>query len=135
MEQTDYLLHQLNNLTNFLKHLLSNILKLKDLNPPECLHIIQESLKKNLNKDVNEVAQLSNEKFMALLSEQKISIQGKEYLAEILQISANLSNDSESHKLLLKSLLLYEHVANENMPNFSLGLHAKIEATRKQLIK
>ena len=111
MEQTDYLLRQINRLTNLLQQLLSNILKLKGENRSECLQLIQKNLKEIIGKDAGEIGELSNEKLMEIIDEKKMSRQGKINLTEILEIAATLLNKAEQKKLSEKILFIYEDIS------------------------
>ncbi len=64
MEQTDYLLRQINQLTNLLKAFLSTALKLKEANPSCCLNTIDSTLKELLGKHINDLENLSEEAFL-----------------------------------------------------------------------
>ena len=133
MEQTDYLLRQINRLTNLLQQLLSNILKLKDENRSECLQLIQKNLKEIIGKDAGEIGELSNEKLMEIIDEKKMSRQGKINLTEILEIAATLLNKAEQKKLSEKILFIYEDISKIKGDTFSIELNLKMEAIYKQL--
>lgn len=135
MEQTDYLLRQLQAITILLKKLLANILKLKDKNPSECLVLIDENLKSILGHSLSQISSLSNEKFIQLLAEKKIlNPRQRTDLAEILSVSSELMSYYEKRKLLAKALFLYESIMNEDKLTFSIELHTKMEAIRKQIV-
>ena len=133
MEQTDYLLRQINRLTNLLQQLLSNILKLKDENRSECLQLIQKNLKEIIGKDAGEIGELSNEKLMEIIDEKKMSRQGKINLTEILEIAATLLNKAEQKKLSEKILFIYEDISKIKEDTFSIELNLKMEIIYKQL--
>lgn len=133
MEQTDYLLRQISKVTELLKELLADVLKLKDQDPIDRLTLIRKVLIENLNNDIDQIALLSGEKLIKLIDNKRISLEGQKYLAEILNISSELSNNSNKQELLMKSLIIYQSISNENKSDFSIELHSKMEAIRKQL--
>ena len=134
MEQTDFLLRQINKLTELLKKLLSDVLKLKDVGSFDRLTLIQTVLLEILHHDVDQIALLSNTELIELISDKKISPEGQKYLAEILNISAELSGSLNKQKLLIKSMIIYENILDKEKPDFSIELYSKIESLRRRLI-
>lgn len=135
MEQTDFLMRQINKMTDLLKKLLSNILNIKDQDPTACFDLIQTELKDIIGIGINDIVKISDEDFIKIIDSKNVSKAGKEYLAEIIEISSDLIDKSEKNILLMKTLLIYENISKLNSNNFSIELYTKSENILKKLKK
>jgi hypothetical protein len=133
MEQRDYLKKQIDKLGQVLSKLFSDLLILKNSGQINAgLEITNQTLKNELDYDVQGLLDISTGKFIDTLTIQKgLSIENLENLAEILLLNAE--NREDDNKILFeKCLIIYEYL-EKNTSIYSLDRYWKIKRIEKEL--
>jgi len=114
---------------------LINSKKIGDVN--QQIKLTDEILKKELDIDVQYLVTLLEKDFLEkIVSKEKISNNGLEYLADIIielgktKVSIKLINNSSNY--YKKALILYDYIT-KNSPDYSLERAGKINNIKRQL--
>lgn len=131
MQQSDYLLKQLEQLTKALSKLLSILLHKPDIqNKEQILFGVNQGLRANLGFELDDLLQMSDEELLQKLKiGEKISAEGMELLAELMAESAAYFEGEERKKLFAKAILLLNEIDNHQQ-SFSLSRESKRQAIR-----
>jgi len=136
MPSRDFLIRQIEEMGIFLALLLRRILKLKeDRQGTQMESVVKDTLKKELELDVDEIVMLENFEFLEIAQKHFTSDGQLEKLAEILNV---LGSEIESSftltraNYLRKSLLLFVRL-QESSSDFSFERKMKIEELQEIL--
>ena len=134
MKQDDYFLKQIDILGRILGRILSDLLKLKSKGEiMDCIEITTQSLKNELDLNLNDILILNSDAFIKfLLEEKKFSNEHLDKLAEILYVLAYNHSSENRINILEKSLLLFEFL-NKRSTTYSLERMARIEKINEVL--
>jgi len=133
MEQQDYLKKQIDQLARALGRIFSDLLRLKNKGQiNDGIEIANQTLKGELNLDIQDLLEIPAEKFMSTLRTQKnLTNDSLEKLAEILLLIADKEQDNNK-KIHEKCLTIYEYL--EKVENaYSLDRKWKIERIKNIL--
>jgi hypothetical protein len=139
MEKRDYLMDQIEQLGRVLGHILVQLLGLKsEGRVSDGINIANQTLKTELDIDIDELLAIPNESFTAfLVDKMKFSISHMEQLAEIFTEIADALSQSEpfsekARNLYLRCLGIYNYL-NDNDLTYSIDRQSKIERIRSML--
>lgn len=133
MEQRDYLKKQIDQFAEALAKLLSDLSLLKKENErSEFIELTNQTLKAQMDQDLEELLSISDETFVNILKTKKIKNEGLDKLAEVLLFIADKEEPVEAKRLYKKSLLLFEKLESVE-PIYSMDRHRKIERIKKIL--
>lgn len=133
MEQRDYLKKQIDQLGQVLAKLFSNLLGLKNGGQINVgLEITNQTLKSELNFDIQDLLDIPTDNFVDTLTTQKgLTNENLEKLAEILLLVEDNQQDNYK-KLYERCLTIYEYLEKaENI--YSLDRQWKIERIKTEL--
>ena len=131
MEQRDYLLRQIELMTQAFVSLIRRLLGLKELTEEEIEQTTDEVLKEQLDMSISQVLENNYNKLVDLIISKKgIHIPNVELLAEILVINAHARKDAgQKTDLYKKALELYEWLDKKG-DTFSMERHKKMKELR-----
>lgn len=131
MNQDDYFLKQIDLLGKILGKILANLLNLKSQGEvKELMEITSQSLKSELDLDLNELLNISNSDLIKFLQEDKKFNNGHlEKIAEILFELGSVINNNIKINVLEKSLTLFDYL-NHTSLTYSLDRITKIKKIR-----
>lgn len=134
MEQRDYLKKQIDELGQVLGKLITELLQLKSEGKlSEGLEQTNQTLKANLDKNLDELLSMPDETFIAKLKVLKIKNEGFDKLAELLLLLADNEGTTEKGlQLYKKSFLLFEKLESVEAI-YSMDRHRKLERLKKIL--
>lgn len=134
MEQRDYLLRQIELMTQTLVNLIRRLLGLKELNEEETQQATDEMLKENMGISLAEILSTAPDKIVDVILQQGgIHETNVDLFAEVLVINANASAEAERKRILLVAALeLYNWLDNKT-GTFSIERHQKMNDIRIQL--
>jgi hypothetical protein len=118
MEHRDFLQIQIDQLGQALSKLFSKMLGIKeDGQTSECLEAADQSLKKELGFNIDDLTALSTDEFIETLQKKELSSDSFDKLADILLLLADEfyqteSGNEKSKNLYLKCLRIYQHLKN-----------------------
>lgn len=127
MEQRDYLLRQIEIMTQTLVNLIRRLLGLKEINEEETQQATDEMLKENLNISLSEIINTPLDKLVDwVLDQEGIHTTNVDLFAEILTLNAQASSDPQRKlKLYERALELYNWL-DEKSGIFSIERHQKM---------
>lgn len=134
MRQDDYFLRQIDILGRILGKILTDLLKKKGTGEiMDSVEVTAQSLKSELDIDLNSLLLVNNENLVEFLkTEKKFGEQHLEKMAELFFI---LGQDLKNEKVLLfleKSVTIYEYL-NKTSSTYSLGRMHKIDKIKKMI--
>lgn len=131
MKQDDYFLKQIDILGRILGKILADLLNLKSQGEVvEIMEITSQSLKSELDLDLNELLNISNSDLIKFLQEDKKFNNGHlEKIAEILFELGSVINSNFKINVLEKSLTLFDYL-NHTSLTYSLDRITKMEKIR-----
>ena len=131
MKQDDYFLKQIDILGRILGKILTDLLNLKNQGEVvEIIEITSQSLKSELDLDLNELLNISNSDLIKFLQEDKKFNNGNlEKIAEILFELLSMINSNVKIKVLEKSLTLFDYL-NHTSLTYSPARITKMEKIR-----
>jgi hypothetical protein len=131
MKQDDYFLKQIDILGRILGKILADLLNLKSQGEVvKIIEITSQSLKSELDLDLNELLNISNIDFIKFLQEDKKFNKGHlEKIAEILFELGSVINSDFKINVLEKSLALFDYL-NHTSLTYSLERITKMEKIR-----
>ncbi len=131
MEQRDYLLRQIELMTQAFVTLIRRLLGLKDIKEVEIQQTTDEVLKEQLDLSIEQILNTPIDETTELIIQQKgVHKTNLDLLAEILVINAKARQQTEQRIQLLESALqLYEWLDN-NDNTFSMERHKKMNEIR-----
>ncbi|MGM0551034.1 MAG: hypothetical protein ACQESW_08145 [Bacteroidota bacterium] len=137
MEQQDYLKKQIDKLGFVLKELLSQITACgKNGETSQVIEITNETLRNELDIDIESLISLSSDTFLSiLLSKKQLNNDNLELLADnLFQFSENLlQNDFETKKLVRqKVLVIYEYI-DDSSNIFSFDRQLRMDKIKNSL--
>lgn len=134
MEQRDFLKKQIDELGQVLSKLITELLQLKSQGKTsEVLELTNQTLKTNLEYDLEELLAISDSAFVGMLKAKKIKNEGLDKLAELLLLLADEEGTTEKGmNLYRKSFLLFEKLESVEAI-YSMDRHRKLERLKKIL--
>jgi hypothetical protein len=131
MIQDDYFLKQIDILGRTLGKILANLLNLKSQGEIiEVIEITAQSLKSELDLDLNELLNISNTNLIKFLhDDKKFNADHLEKIAEILFELGSLINNDIKINVLEKSLTIYDYLNNKSL-TYSHDRIRKVEKIR-----
>ena len=134
MNQDDYFLKQIDMLGRILGKILANLLNLKSQGEvKELMEITSQSLKSELDLDLNELMNISNTDLVNFLQEdKKFTNEHLEKIAEILYELGFVIDNEFKNNVLEKSLTLFEYL-NHTSLTYSHDRITKMEKIRALL--
>jgi len=134
MEQEDYLKRQIDQLSRILGKILSGMLGLKNQGQiSESIEITNQTLKKELELDIQELIDIETDNFIKTLkSEKDFTDESLDKLAEILWIIADNRKDGDRKKVYLKCLTIYEYLGKVEK-TYSIDRQMKIAQIKNML--
>ena len=134
MEQRDYLLRQIELMTQTLVALIRRLLGLKDLSEKETQRVTDEVLKEQLDISMTQIIETEPESIVELLTRHNgITISNVDLFADILVINAKARhNANQKLNLLVRALKLYEWI-DMTGNTFSIERHQKINDIRMMI--
>lgn len=131
MEKRDYLLRQIELMTQAFVSLIRRLLGLKELNEEEVQQTTDEMLKEYLDISVRKIMQMEFHELVELISKkQGIHKSNLDLLAEIIVLNAeSRQNTEEKTNLYRKALDLYEWI-DKTGDTFSMERFRKMEEIR-----
>jgi len=136
MEQHDYIKRQIDQLTKVLGKIFANLLQLRnqgELN--NGIEIINQTLKDQLNLDIDAVVDLDTDTIIAVLkTEKSFNNESLSSLADILLLitESQQEKDAKTSNLLKKCLTIYTYL-NSTETTYSFDRHFKVEKINKML--
>ncbi len=126
MQQTDYLLKQLEQLSKALTKLLSILLHKPDIqNKEQILFGVNQGLAANLGFQLDDMLKMSDEKLLQKFKMgENISAEGMEVLTDLIAESAVYFEEEERKVLLEKAILLLNEI-DKHQQSFSLSRESK----------
>jgi hypothetical protein len=134
MEQEDYLKRQIDQLSRILGKILSGMIGLKNQGQiSESIEMTNQTLKKELELDIQELIDIKTDNFIKTLkSEKDFTDESLDKLAEILLVIADSRQDGDRKKVYLKCLTIYEYL--EKVENtYSIDRQMKIAQIKNML--
>lgn len=134
MEQRDYLLRQIEIMTQTLANLIRRLLGLKEINEEEAVQATDEMLMDSLNISVAEILNTPLDNMVDLiLSKESIHETNIDLFAEVLVINAKASVDLErKRRLFERALTLYKWL-DKKSGTFSIERHQKMNEIENYL--
>ena len=131
MIQDDYFLKQIDILGRTLGKILANLLNLKSQGEIiEVIEITAQSLKSELDLDLNELLNISNNNLIKFLQDhKKFNADHLEKIAEILFELGSLINNDIKINVLEKSLTIYDYLNHKSL-TYSYDRIRKVEKIR-----
>ena len=131
MIQDDYFLKQIDILGRTLGKMLANLLNLKSQGEIiEVIEITAQSLKSELDLDLNELLNISNTNLIKFLQDhKKFNADHLEKIAEILFELGSLINNDIKINVLEKSLTIYDYLNHKSL-TYSYDRIRKVEKIR-----
>jgi hypothetical protein len=131
MIQDDYFLKQIDILGRTLGKILANLLNLKSQGEIiEVIEITAQSLKSELDLDLNELLNISNTNLIKFLQDdKKFNSDHLEKIAEILFELGSVVNNDIKINVLEKSLTIYDYLNNKSL-TYSHDRIRKVEKIR-----
>jgi hypothetical protein len=131
MIQDDYFLKQIDILGRTLGKILANLLNLKSQGEIiEVIEITAQSLKSELDLDLNELLNISNNNLIKFLQDhKKFNPDHLEKIAEILFELGSLINNDIKINILEKSLTIYDYLNHKSL-TYSHDRIRKVEKIR-----
>ena len=131
MIQDDYFLKQIDILGRTLGKILANLLNLKSQGEIiEVIEITAQSLKSELDLDLNELLNISNTNLIIFLHDhKKFNADHLEKIAEILFELGSLINNDIKINILEKSLTIYDYLNHKSL-TYSHDRIRKVEKIR-----
>lgn len=127
MEQRDYLLRQIELMTQTLANLIRRLLGLKEITEEETQQETDEMLKENLNLSITDILNTPPDKIVDLiLSHEGIHETNIDLFAEILVINAKASKKGQRQRDLLKRALELYNWLDRKSGTFSIERHQKM---------
>jgi hypothetical protein len=136
MEHRDILQIQIDQLGQALSKLFSKMLRIKEEGQTsECLEAADQSLKKELGFNIDDLTALSTDEFIETFQEKELSSDSFDKLADILLLLADEfyqteSGNEKSKNLYLKCLGIYQHLKNTDSV-YPFERQLKIERIKK----
>jgi hypothetical protein len=134
MEQRDYLLRQIEIMTQTLVNLIRRLLGLKEINEEDAQQATDEMLKDNLNLSITDILNTPLDEIVDLiLSHEGTHETNIDLFAEILAINAKASTDAQrKRKLFERALELYSWLDRKS-GTFSIERHQKMNEIKNYL--
>lgn len=133
MYQRDYLKKQMDQFTQALVQLLSDLLKLKkEGNVEAYLPVTDQLLKNERNLEIQQLIDIPMPAFMDVLQKKNFSNESLDKLADIFFIVADIKKTKEKTELYKKCLLIFDHL-EKTEKNYSLDWDFKRQNIRKFL--
>ncbi len=133
MYQRDYLKKQMDQFTQALVQLLSDLLKLKkEGNVEAYLSVTDQLLKNERNLEIQQLIDIPMPAFMDVLQKKNFSNESLDKLADIFFIVADIKKIKEKTELYKKCLLIFDHL-EKTEKNYSLDWDFKRQNIRKFL--
>ncbi len=128
MEQQDYLIRQINQLSRILGKVLTDLIGLKNKGLlSNGIEMTNQTLKSELNLDIMELIDIRTDVFInILISEKGFVNDSLDKFAEILWLIANQSKDVDKSKMYDKCLLIYQFLEKADK-TYSLDRQLKIK--------
>lgn len=128
MEQQDYLIRQINQLSRILGKVLTDLIGLKNKGLlKDGIEMTNQTLKSELNLDIKELIDIRTDVFInVLISEKGFVNDSLDKFAEILWLIANQSKDVDKRKMYDKCLLIYQYLEKADK-TYSLDRQLKIK--------
>ena len=133
MEQTDFILRQIQQISILLQSLYEKLFKENNFSDSEKIEIFKIEFKKIFNINFENFEKYSKSELENFLSEKRIKLNDKSVLAETLfLLSENYGNDYKLN-ILEKSLFIYENIINENPKIYSIKEQKMIELIKEKI--
>lgn len=134
MEQRDFLKKQIDELGQVLGKLITELLQLKSQDKfNQGLEITDQTLKANLDHNLDELLAIPDNAFISDLKARKIKNEAMDKLAELLLVLAdNEGSKEKALQLYKKSFLLFEKLESVEAI-YSMDRHRKLERLKKIL--
>lgn len=134
MEQRDYLLRQIEIMTQTLVNLIRRLLGLKEINEEEAQQATDEMLKDSLNLSITDILNTPLDEIVDLILNHEGTHESNiDLFAEILVINAKASNKEQRKiKLLERALELYNWL-DKKTGTFSIERHQKMNEIKNLL--
>lgn len=133
MEQTDFILRQIQQISILLQSLYEKLFKENNFSYSEKIEIFKIEFKKIFNINFENFEKYSKSELENFLSEKRIKLNDKSVLAETLfLLSENYGNDYKLN-ILEKSLFIYENIINENPKIYSIKEQKMIALIKEKI--
>lgn len=134
MEQEDYLKRQIDQLGRVLGKILTGLLGFVNKGQASLgIEIANQSLKTELDLNIEELDDLKNDSFIKKLkSEKNFTNENLSQLAEILFLTADNKHDKDKRRIYLKCLTVYEYLEKAEK-TYSFGRQMKINHIKNML--
>jgi hypothetical protein len=135
MYQEDFLLRQINQLARALGKLIFNMMGIKNSGQiAEFYGVANESLKNELNYDLNELLLIADEQFVQnLMSINGMNNDNLEKLADLIFTIADVDRNQNSMKWFKKCLLIYSYL-DQHDQTFSFERASKIKILKSWVL-
>jgi hypothetical protein len=136
MEQRDYLLRQIELMTQTLVNLIRRLFGLKEITEEEAEQATDEMLKESLDLSLTDILNQPLSKLVdVMLTHTGIHETNMDLLAEILVINAKATTEfTKKQQLLRRAQVIYEWL-DQTSKTFSLDRHQKMREIQRMLEK
>ena len=133
MEQTDFILRQIQQFGILIKSLYDKLFKINNFSDSEKDELFKIEFEKIFKIKFEKIENYSKSEFDDFLNERSITKSDKLVLAEILYHLSQSSNSNYKNKLLGKSLFVYENIINESPNEYSIKEQNMIRLIKEKL--
>ena len=133
MEQTDFILRQIQQFSILIKSLYDKLFKVNNLSDSEKNEMFKIEFEKIFEIKLEKIENYSKNEFDNFLNERSINKSDKLVLAEIFYHLSQNSNSDYKIKLLEKSLFIYENIISENPKEYSINEQNMIRLIKEKL--
>jgi hypothetical protein len=133
MEQTDFILRQIQQIGILIKSLYDKLFKETSLSDSEKIELFKIEFEKIFEIKFEKIENYSKTEFNNFLNERRINKSHKAVLAETLLLISQNSHSNYNNKLLEKSFFLYENIINENPNEYSIKEQNMIMLIKEKL--
>ena len=133
MEQTDFILRQIQQFGILIKSLFDKLFKENNLSDNEKNELFKIEFEKIFEIKFEKIEDYSKAEFDNFLNERSINNSDKIVLAEILYHLSQNSDSNYKNKLLEKSLFIYENIINEKPNEYSIKEQNMIRLIKEKL--
>lgn len=134
MEQTDFILRQIQQSGMMIKSLYDKLFKENNLSDNEKIERFKIEFEKIFENKFEKIENFTKTEFDNFLNESRIDKGDKTVLAETLYLLSQNSNNNYKNKLLEKSLFIYENIINENPNEYLLKEQNMIRLIKEKLL-